>query len=683
MASRSMSHDVAFESGAFKLLVDLAPYALGFACARALIILISYDGYLHSDAGITTEGISLLIVVTLLAVITMMKLLKIKQISPQKLHQANIMHAVVGVVSLFALTVFWAMITDPSTHAQTPGYSFFYGVGQVLSASSDLFKPVVVPARAAASSVSAAFAFTKPLSAMVLFFKYAVSVCSIWFLFTWIRSVKGSSPHVILSFVLTGVILSELIIYPISFLSLPMQHLACLFLLVIPVVLHRVLMKTEPLDEKYPYVLGTSLLSSQETMTNVSYLISMTVGIAVLAIPVGMARGFPGGDPIAFTTTTKSIYVVLIIVLSLAWFIYDVLTKCKGNRVAGVWIVSQLLVALSALLYVVFPDRLDFGAIFATVANVYLLIMLWHTEGVLFTVGRHSMIVYFTCCYSAYMIPRALGRLVVSQIYQWTQSSMVIAALIFMFTLMSAQLIFAYLLVSRARIINRINDACPVADTLSVTYGALKQGISSQTTAGDIPADFSPAHLSAQLAQSDKTTPFFQPERLHSGVQALRAQKASVPAPLSIASACGSMQVDGIETMTGSRVESTLSPQVLQKTESACKPVFSQPEMEKTNAYKKIEVLFGLESCVEGPLDERISVLQHSIAKIGKRFQLSEREMQVLTFFALGYTQKRVAETLNLSPGTVHSHIKRIYDKTDFHSRQDVLSFIELQNKES
>ena len=44
--------------------------------------------------------------------------------------------------------------------------------------------------------------------------------------------------------------------------------------------------------------------------------------------------------------------------------------------------------------------------------------------------------------------------------------------------------------------------------------------------------------------------------------------------------------------------------------------------------------------------------------------------------YALGHTQARVSEELKLSPNTVHTHIKRIYDKTDLHSRQEILDYI-------
>lgn len=62
---------------------------------------------------------------------------------------------------------------------------------------------------------------------------------------------------------------------------------------------------------------------------------------------------------------------------------------------------------------------------------------------------------------------------------------------------------------------------------------------------------------------------------------------------------------------------------------------------------------------------------------IGDQFLLSEREVEVLSLYALGWTQKRVGEELCIQPSTVHAHIKRIYSKTNLHSRQEILDYME------
>ena len=65
-----------------------------------------------------------------------------------------------------------------------------------------------------------------------------------------------------------------------------------------------------------------------------------------------------------------------------------------------------------------------------------------------------------------------------------------------------------------------------------------------------------------------------------------------------------------------------------------------------------------------------------SVLEIGQQFGLTGREVEVLTLYALGHTQARVSEELQLSQNTVHTHMKRIYVKTELHSRQEILDYI-------
>ena len=50
--------------------------------------------------------------------------------------------------------------------------------------------------------------------------------------------------------------------------------------------------------------------------------------------------------------------------------------------------------------------------------------------------------------------------------------------------------------------------------------------------------------------------------------------------------------------------------------------------------------------------------------------------MDVLALYAMGYTQKKVAEELFITPATAHTHIKRIYAKCGMHSRQEILEYL-------
>lgn len=90
----------------------------------------------------------------------------------------------------------------------------------------------------------------------------------------------------------------------------------------------------------------------------------------------------------------------------------------------------------------------------------------------------------------------------------------------------------------------------------------------------------------------------------------------------------------------------------------------------------KIAKLMGLDGS-QSYADIRYATMEHNARELGKQFLLSDREVEVVTLYALGFTQKRVAEELYISQSTAHAHIKRIYQKTGLHSRQELLDYLE------
>lgn len=95
---------------------------------------------------------------------------------------------------------------------------------------------------------------------------------------------------------------------------------------------------------------------------------------------------------------------------------------------------------------------------------------------------------------------------------------------------------------------------------------------------------------------------------------------------------------------------------------------------------KSIRTLLGLDDVDDMPDDPesiRRALMQNNTKQLQERFMLSDRETEVVTLYALGLTQRKIAEELCISPGTTHTHIKRIYAKTDLHSRQEILDYLE------
>ncbi len=61
-------------------------------------------------------------------------------------------------------------------------------------------------------------------------------------------------------------------------------------------------------------------------------------------------------------------------------------------------------------------------------------------------------------------------------------------------------------------------------------------------------------------------------------------------------------------------------------------------------------------------------------------FKLTPREIDILQLLVDGLSFKRIADSLFISPFTVHSHIKRIYEKLHVHSKAEAVSKA-LRNK--
>jgi len=69
--------------------------------------------------------------------------------------------------------------------------------------------------------------------------------------------------------------------------------------------------------------------------------------------------------------------------------------------------------------------------------------------------------------------------------------------------------------------------------------------------------------------------------------------------------------------------------------------------------------------------------LESRCLKLSKRYGLSPRESEVMTYIGRGYSPAYIAKKLFLSDSTVRSHVKSIYRKLDVHSRTDILQLID------
>ena len=76
------------------------------------------------------------------------------------------------------------------------------------------------------------------------------------------------------------------------------------------------------------------------------------------------------------------------------------------------------------------------------------------------------------------------------------------------------------------------------------------------------------------------------------------------------------------------------------------------------------------------------SEIEQICSEAAKEFSLSTREEDVLLLIARGYTAKAIADKLVLSPYTVNTHIRHIYDKMQIHKRSELLNYLNMQRSD-
>ncbi|HYA39739.1 MAG TPA: response regulator transcription factor [Syntrophobacteraceae bacterium] len=91
------------------------------------------------------------------------------------------------------------------------------------------------------------------------------------------------------------------------------------------------------------------------------------------------------------------------------------------------------------------------------------------------------------------------------------------------------------------------------------------------------------------------------------------------------------------------------------------------------------EIIESLHSLHSGgaPMSPRIArriIVEFQENKVDERYILSEREKEILRGLAEGLAYKEIGDKLSISPHTVHSHIKKIYEKLQAQNRQDALT---------
>lgn len=374
-------------------------------------------------------------------------------------------------------------------------------------------------------------------------------------IFYWLRRARGTGTTAAAILVFASLIISEVEIYLCSLMPIVTGNIvaAVLVLVQFPCIIWA-------RKRIQPYALVSTTQANDyfgftKTMIqNKQFLAATAVGIGFLSIVIGFLRGYPTGEAVTFSPATRAAYALLTIIISLT----VVILVLKGQQrvlTVGAFLVMELLACAALVAYAAFPHALDFGAVFTTTLNAFMVAFTWYIIIAFMSFGWRDPYYYAISGWLVWLGCRAVARVALLQVYDLSIDDLLFCALMGALVVISTQVIF---------------------------------------------------------------------------MQFLSIARHSV----------------------------------------------EEKEEQSQQRESKLAKIMGLDEH-ENLASMRQASMEHNAEEMGKQFLLSEREVEVLSLYALGYTQKRVAEELFITQGTAHAHIKCIYAKTGLHSRQEILDYLQ------
>ena len=459
----------------------------------------------------------------------------------------------------------------------------------------------------------------------------AVTFFGSFAIFYWLRRARGCGSTTAVLYVFSALAISEVEIYVCSLIGAYGFYAAgALALLQFPCMLSARKNKLAndiesftPNDDFFGF--ATTLLSSKRFLT------ATASSIGVLSIVDGFLRGYPDGVPIAFQPATRVAYGLLTIAICII-VISMMMRKRKSVMTVGMFILLELFACAALVLYAAFPDMPDIGAVFTTTLNALLVAFTWYIIIAFMSFGWRDPYYYALGGWTVWLGCRAIARV----------------------TLINVQSLSANDL-----LINAIMGTCVVISTQVALGQFLK--------VSQMEADERHNLHVRRMERLEK-----QLSRAQANVEALTILKDNAGG-YSECSACTNAAPVGAGGASPLQCVGVMPIESVDQDEAADERRNAQPDSKHG---MRLVRLMGLDEG-DSIADIRKATMRDNAEQMGKQFLLSDREVEVLALYALGWTQKRVAEELYISPSTAHAHIKRIYAKTGLHSRQEILDFMD------
>ena len=349
-----------------ELLLALLPTSMGLMLARTGMIVGAYGSYMGTDAGIYTDGASFISLVPLLILMVVLGL------TDKTIPKRAIFHSTNLCIALEAIGI--AAVALIEAHA--PGFTV---------------------ARMAASTLVTASAW----------------IC----MFYWLRRCRGASCTTAIIIVLGAMIASETILYVFSFIP-RMVHCLIFAMAVLAQYAAIAAARRKPLPAEID-IKSTSrgyFHFAQKNADSVRFLGIIAIGSFLMSIAIGFLKGFPNGDAIPFTHVTRLLYALLIdgVFIGLLW---GTIKGKKSTMTIGTWVVMQGLGSIALLLFAIFPERLDIGAVFGNAMNVTMTGFILYLIIAFSSYGHRDAYYYAIAGWGVFIFPRSLVRVTSIALY--------------------------------------------------------------------------------------------------------------------------------------------------------------------------------------------------------------------------------------------------------------------------
>ena len=475
----------------------------------------------------------------------------------------------------------------------------------------------------------------------------ALSLC----MFYWLRCLRGTDEVTAALFVFSAFFISVGIVYLLSFLPTRAQNIIGMALIVAQFAfLGPAGLRAEHPTERPHRRARTFFTFARSNIQDSRFLAACAVGMALLGFVDGFLRGYPDGLPIPFTWSSRLAY-ALCSMLICALLMLLVVRRRERVMTVDAFITMALLASLSLVLFGAFPYHWEIGAVAVNTLNIVICAYCWYVIIAFTSFGTRDPYIYamggWVICFGS----RSLARMLLYFTYPLAGNDLLINSLLGALVLISTQVVLVQFMHAER------GESSAEADRLE----AENERVMRQAEAD--------AAESAAVAEAEQTlqSVVFNAARREATAQqtaseALKAAEARQCIRCNEECAAIREQLFQIDPASASP-GSTPSPS----------PSATMPSPLGSSPSSALESSLAPSPSTMGELSDS---MRRNVERMGEHFLLTSREMDVLTLYALGHTQKKVAEELFITPATAHSHIKRIYSKCGMHSRQEILEYL-------